>query len=483
MSRRIIYGVVVFFLVIGITPYLFGYITERQITQAVASVSTVKGVTITLQKYHRGWLHSRARFLVQVGEDPFDHSGNMIPSFFLETDITHGPFIVNSDLTSNDYPHWGRALVLTQLSTLPDQQTRVHQYLDDNLVFNANFFIHLWGDTRFTLKSPDFTYHHPITQDRFHWSGLNIEGELASALTMVRLYAHFSKVFIGKGQDGLHFTDLKIDNRYNKGSFDLWGGNTKIELPFLMLTSQGKEHFIAEGIDTVIHHQLRDNIVNMATNLRVDSVIVDEVAYGPGEYGLVTNNLDAKAFSQLEEIIARIILEQQNPMHPDPLQDIKAVILHLLSHGLQVQLSPFTSTTPDGEISLQAWLTLPNMHKQKPYKPVDLQYLWQKADGYGRMTVPKSLLGKLVSAKGLVDFANRLTSDSWLQRALMKIYTPPGSVPTKVDHWIIENLLAEEGDHYSFVLDYKNGEFYLNGRLQDGDSFISIAEILPDRLA
>lgn len=479
MRRRVIGAILVLVLLMGGLPYLMGYVIEQQAKRWVSLLSPVKGFDITLLKYRRGWLHSSAKFLIQL---PNKQPGqkNDSPGFVMDSQIVHGPLIFTESAAGNISLDVGRGFIKSLLTIPHEHHLFFRQYLDQTALLDTFFLVHLSGTVEFEAKSPKFSYHDAANQWMVKGSDLVFKGKLSRNRSSVRVSTVLNKLIISHQGVALNFAEVAMNNRYHKGDAGLWEGNSTMKWPFFTLSIEGRERLIGEGIEAVFHNHVQDDIVNIVTNFQVDKLIFDEIAYGPGEYGLAINNLGAAALGDLFKRVRPLAFDEPVAAVSSNQPDVRSLLFLLLGHGLQIQLTPFALQTPDGELSLRAWLTLPNVHGESLNPRANFMYLWHKADCYIGAVFPRAGLARLL---GLLEAMPSQSSNSsqsqssmgLLSKRLLKSLGLSASsqrtslsVNKKIDRWEHKGWIKEEAGHYEMAFDYKGGEFYINGRLLKG---------------
>lgn len=92
-----IYILIIFFIIIGITPWIDGVIFKRNFFHLIELINQESHLQINVAEYHKGWFTSHAKLLISLDTTQLTQTSLTDPTHFTTyVTITHGPIIYHS---------------------------------------------------------------------------------------------------------------------------------------------------------------------------------------------------------------------------------------------------------------------------------------------------------------------------------------------------------------------------------------------------
>lgn len=480
MRRRILSIIAITLLAVIISPYIMGYLAEEQVKRMVEAIPASWGVDVKLKKYKRGWFYSKANFDLTIPRtniyqifpqrylSPLLAEGESMNQPFtleLNSHIIHGPFIMDFGNLNDLHLNLGQAMIKSELAIHKQDFALVKQFLNVTTLLEGKTLVKFNGSSNSTFKSPNLSYQDEQRDFELNMSGLAVIWDLSRNFNKLTGNTQIDELTTTENNVSLSLSNLVFKHDFDKSPEKLWLGESSISLPFITLSVDGKERLISMGLMFTSNNTITGNVYNSVINIDLEKLIFNEVSYGPASTRISIKNLDAVALSDIRNLIGQYHSFGNSEADLEHLYTkVSKRLPRLLGHGFQVHITPLVFQTPEGEISMQAWLTLPNKHKQKGVG-VELNQLFQNSDASFNIAVPKPYVNSF-----LESFLRR--KQQYIMAAGSKSKLSSGDemdeqIQEKLNNWVDSSYLVAEPSLYSLSVDYKREQFFINGKPLD----------------
>lgn len=445
---RLILGTLI--AIICLLPPTLGWVAKRQIVTALESIPSYWGIKVQLEQYKLGWLHSHAVFSViptskEVQQAYFQyqrskHSSNPAPlTLQLKQDISHGPILLEGDEFFEFLPpYFALASIKGRLELQDAQRKILEPFFKHKVLFEGITQIGFSGhwDTKFFAKMVRFSN----KGYKGFVSGVKVALGVSSNLKIIDVTTSIDKISLTTPEKTVVFDDVAMTGNYQNVGF--WAGATTLNLPFMMVSKEGLVQTIMKGASIELQQTSEPGIANIELGAEVDNFIFEQHNVGPGYYRVMLKNLDAEAFEQC----CRQLFGDDYFNFAVNKQISESFLTHLISHGFQFTVNPFFINTPNGQMSIQAWLTLP---ESVAGEVVSLEQMLRSADGSFVVILPTKQIPMALDF--LQDKEKYLQDPHW----------------EGIRQWLENDLRTQIADPYKLSIAYRSGQFFVNGKLVD----------------
>lgn len=441
-------------------PVGMGYFAKGQMIHFIARYEKSEALSAELVSYKQGWLSSQVSARVTLDSSTLQklYEKYAIESLdtskpltvIIELKISHLPFVMYTDLRGNYNIHGGRAFAIGEMigkDGVPILHFQMRDHFNGNIVFRYN--------------SP--AYEIVNKQQRISWRNVFGYWEMSS---------HAKQISARFNADAIEFQspDLKLEllNPEFQGKRQLvqkglWLGSTRLRIPMAYLSNENHYSLFAQDFAVSASQALQNKVVNTSFEGHFYKLTFKGAEYGPGDWQLVMKNLDAAYLSDVTMLMKHLMFKprEQWNINPKTIAVQEKALAALLSRGLKVQLQSLDIQTPAGKCSLQAWLTLPNIHND-PYK--SLPKLYSGAEGSFLLTIPQKTLSRVLVLMLKNTYEKRGIPEKDLQQAKSVgiDFLAENNAQKMVNTWLRDRWLLKQDSNYEATGSYKDGNFYIN---------------------
>lgn len=502
--RKALIFIIVLVAIVAAMPYGMGLLTKKSIEDIVGKASQNTGIKLEIKNYQLGWLGSKVdivgTFNAKVDQkikDYLQSSGRKFDAkipcgFTFQQKIQHGPLLWGY---SNDDKSWylGRGLAFGQVQFDTNTSLALKDLLGSAPIMRKSTLIGLGGNFNSQLEILGLQHNNKEKQIFFKWDGLRAKVSTSANFDTLISVVNFLKLQITAPEFNLEIPKIIANNDTAKNKqFGIWTGQGTVTWPSFKLTADGKQ-IEMENLNVSTSQNIAGDLVNGNFKLNLKKLDVDKDVYGPVDFDMVVNNLDAKSIGEIEQALREI--NQQN-LAPNQVQAqmmmLMPKIIKMVSRGAVVEIKVLDVKTPDGVVSARFKITLPKQEGDSKGPP--MQDLYRKAVASVNLKIPAILLNKLMVGDAMRSLARTQSQQHDAVEATQQAattaangvpaVTPPPATPVpseadnkaKAEEMAKEKLaqleskgmLVKEGDNYKFDATYDNGKVTINGKPMPG---------------
>ncbi len=435
---------------ICLLPLIFGWIAKNQMVNAFEHLPPSWELEVHLDDYRLGWFHSSAVYSVisqnkvlQTAYAQYQETqGISEPAplvLQLNQQINHGPFLVNeSELFESIHLHFGIALVRGNVILQEQSYELLKPFLEQKILLEGVTQIGFRGHWDTTFRAKKIRFSDKTKKMEGFISGIHSKLKVNPHAKKIDGVTEIDKILVKISDKTLTLDGLKMKFDYQKTDF--WEGATAVMLPFVMITESERVRLIINEFRMEMNQFLQSETVTLEWKADLDNIVLEQKNFGPGSYQITLKNLGTDIFANCcEQFFAdNGFLRGAKKVRQD-------FLATLISHGFQLSINPFFLETPDGDLSLQAWVTLPDF---STHQPTNVEQLIRGADGSIVLILPRARIQQ----------AMQLLHESF------EGMSQPQFIAIK--KWLLNDLQDNsKADPYSLSVAYKAGKIFINGAL------------------
>jgi uncharacterized protein YdgA (DUF945 family) len=460
-------------LVWGLAPYGFGWRTERIITALVQVAERVLHLPLSTTQYRRGWFGSTAETWLALPPGVITVLRPYVPApwlpaapgdgFTLRHQIQHGPFPLGA--LSNGFAALRPVQTVLTSGLVPGAPGRLSP-LPPLLQITTTVF--LGGAGQGHVVMPAFsTPRDDPSAPQFVWEGL--QGEVT-----VDTHGHHSAgAFRAPGlvwsnnTTNVAFNALALQTDITTGRHQPIQSETQVRVDTLRVRplESPQDAWAVTGTAIQATAALLRYMAQGTTTLRLQTVQIADMAYGPGTSSLTFSRLDLQALGQLWREIrgrwqdepslaslwTRLLLSGQ----------LARLLVPLLQASPQLALSQLSLQTPNGEIRASMHVYV---DARRLLPPGYMVQLLQTIEAEAAIEAPVAWVRTmaLYQVRRAVRARNkllRLLPDTALDAMAGRL------IAQYVDDWLEQGYLVQDGAMYKSQVRYRHGQLWLQGRL------------------
>lgn len=402
-------------LVLG-SYYGMGIVTENSLKKSIAIVNQSNGLYADIDHYDRGWFTSfsvlnwRLHVPERVIKDQNGQSTVVAAQDFkvqMPITIYHGPIIyaksglrfglgyAESDLTMPPTFSDKFASLFTSASTKP--------------TLALNLFVNYLNASSLHIRVPEFQVISKQGVDQLQWLGLDSEMNISS--NMKNMYGNVRF-------DGAKWTSEKVvtnigtvTSAYDMHRTDtgLYMGKATLSIPSIVAQENNQKLLAIEALNLSTDSDVKDGLFGTHFKASLNRVFADGKTYGPADWEMSVTNLDAKVLADINEQANRI-QQGSDSERQQALLALLPDLPKLLSKGAQFEISKLSLVMPEGVVSGNVLISLPEGEAGNPFQIV------QKVKGNGMLKLPSSFVRSIV----LTALKQKLMSQPTIQQAMIQ---------------------------------------------------------------
>lgn len=402
-------------LVLG-SYYGMGIVTENSLKKSIAIVNQSNGLYADIEHYDRGWFTSfsvlnwRLHVPERIIKDQNGQSTVVAAQDFkvqMPITIYHGPIIyaksglrfglgyAESDLTMPPTFSDKFASLFTPASTKP--------------TLALNLFVNYLNASSLHIRVPEFQVISKQGVDQLQWLGLDSEMNISS--NMKNMYGNVRF-------DGAKWTSEKVvtnigtvTSAYDMHRTDtgLYMGKATLSIPSIVAQENNQKLLAIEALNLSTDSDVKDGLFGTHFKASLNRVFADGKTYGPADWEMSVTNLDAKVLADINEQANRI-QQGSDSERQQALLALLPDLPKLLSKGAQFEISKLSLVMPEGVVSGNVLISLPEGEAGNPFQIV------QKVKGNGMLKLPSSFVRSIV----LTALKQKLMSQPTLQQAMIQ---------------------------------------------------------------
>ncbi|MFN7096701.1 MAG: DUF945 family protein [Gammaproteobacteria bacterium] len=477
MKKWLVVIVVLLLVVLVLAPGGMGIIAEKRIKDLAQSWPTNSPFTMKILSYKRGWFTSNMQLdlaLVKGTSTPTHLQVNEV--------VVHGPVMVSF---ANHFFGIGQAYAHGEVVVPDDEQATAKQYLDQTNLMTNCLFLHLFGAVTVKLNMPELTVVNPANQNmRVVIEGVSTSAKVSSHFSHISSHSMLQSVTWQDAASTMTLNNLSGHSDVDKTKEGLWLGDVGLSLESATLMGGKTTIFSLKNAQYAHSSKEKDGLVSANNHVNVESVTIGGVAYGPAELVLNVQNVNAEPLAELKRLI-KVMKQQGMGVVNQPTRRTEKVVLKMIARGMQLTINPLSVQTPNGELTGQLNLSMPNLMDDASGKPIKHPHLTigqmiQGAQGSLQISVPKVLLLNSLQAtilnnmKAMSQMLGNTAADA---QSLATAAQQRASA--QLQGWVAAGLLIDTGTNYQFNAAYQQGKLLVNGKPIFNPAFNQGPAVMP----
>lgn len=471
-----IIGLVVILAVLVLGSYYgTGMITERKVRETINIINQSNGLYAEIKNYDRGWFSSSAQidWNMMVPErvvSGADGQSKTIPAqkyeLTMPLKINHGPVIFYDSGVK-----FGLGYAKTDID-LPPKYVKQFESLftkeSTKPQVDLSLFVNYLAKTRITLSIPEFQLIAKEGSGKLNWQGMNTSISMNSDLSAVDGDLKISGMTYS--QNEMKMTLAAVDSVYSlsKSSYGLFTGSASLSFPSLVVMNKDAKIFELDDFDVESSSDISGEVVNSHLRMSLDSLLLNNQKYGPGNFEMAIRNLDAKAMGRINELSNQL-------QNGDEAQKQQTLVLlmqelpKLVSQGPEIEVSQMEFKLPDGKIEGNMLLSIPKQ------PDANIMTIVQGVKGNAHLEVPRDLVRMAIA-----DTIKKSIMNNQLQQALAQQNQNPMSVTEvhnqaqsmadkRLDAMIDAGVFVKKDKDLVVDLQLEKGKLIINGKPFDAN--------------
>lgn len=409
--------------------------------------------SLHLNQYQRGWFSSKAVLGVKV-EIPAqaftatNGSTNAQPEVNFDLNfpltINHGPIICTDS---------GIRFGMGHVTTIP--QT------------HYNVVIDYFNKTRFSYTFPSFNYHSQIGTRNFNFEFMGLQARFGISPIVDNVEGKIDFYGLNGSIDNSALRLSHVNNTFDMSRTpdNLWVGHSHLTVPSVVATQDNRK-FELEIFDLDVGSDMTGGVFNIAYDMSLKKLLLENKTYGPMVIKLKVKNLDPASIARIHQLMLKMIQTNQDSQLFQ--LSLVAELPKLLSKGSELDLSEMTFNLPEGQVKGHLKISLP---KDDASNSVQLV---QKAHGEGEFRAPMILVRSLM-VSSMEQNLKKQTPDTQNSSSTVQ---PVSTIPTAIDlnaqaqkqadqlltKYVENGVLKREGTEYVLILKLENQQIMVNGK-------------------
>lgn len=478
MKKWLAIIVVLLLLILVVAPGGMGIIAEKRIKTLTENWPTNTPFTVKVLSYDRGWFTSNIQLDVTLTSVP--HT----PPIHVQVNevVTHGPVIISF---SNRFFGIGQAFAHGELVVPEDQQALFKQYLDQTTLMTNCLFLHLFGSFTVKLNVPEITISNP-TDPSTHViiEGLSTTAKISPKAAHISSSSMMQTLTWEDAASTMTVEDLSGHSDLNRTQEGLWLGDMNLSLESMIFNAGNKTVLSMKNAQYTSSSQEKKGLVSGNTHVSFDNLTMHDVSYGPAEISLNVQNINAEPLAQLKRL-AKVMQQQGVNVVGQASKRTEKLILKTIARGMQLTLNPISVQTPNGEVTGQVNISMPNLIDDAngisiKHPHITVGQLISGAEGSLQFTVPKVLVLNNLQETILANMqsmSQMLGNDNSNDKSLAAAAQQRASA--QLQGWVAAGLLIESGDNYQFSAAYQQGKLLVNGKPIFNPAFSAGPSVMP----
>lgn len=417
-------------------PLTFGKMVQNRLM----SLPSSDEFRFEVVNYHRGWFSSDATIKVSLKNpntvqlSQFGLKGNGIIQFTSREHIIHGPLMFAQTDT-------GRRLMAGQAYAIGEVN-------HDGININNYTWIKLNGDIDSKIIAPQVNYANPALKTVSSIKNLDVHVKMTKDMTKVFGNINIGEVSFANTEAKQDFLNTAATYDITKTPEGVFTGRRDIQLgSFIYTNLSNNQSVIAKNLHIASQSFEASNRINLAIQAALDSIVVGNKQYGPHNFVLNINNMDAQALNGLtkesysgankNDLAAQIARSLQIARY-------NQLLMSLFSKGMQIDLKKLNLVTEWGNAAATANIVF----EQQARDTLNPFTLLQKAQANVNLQLPQELVLQVMTRhyEGNPSVSN-----------------PAQQAQAQINEWINNRWLIPIDRSYKVNFIYKNNAATING--------------------
>ncbi|WP_179958390.1 YdgA family protein [Chitinimonas arctica] len=421
------------------------------------------------RQYTRGIFSSQERTTIALSPNlikPYhilmlEGLGKIKPEMTYTQTIKHGPLPL---LLSGNFSPF-KAVVTTDIEFTAETQAFLKKFFGEQKPLQIENRIRFDDDGVVLVKIPSFNHEEALSKVKAVWQGMDAS---------ISYGGDFNSIAISAVAPGLHFEandkvtldvkELRFESSNTRGAAGIMLGEGKMTLASAAFTQLEKDHPMdvkMDGLSYQVRTSAEGEFINSGGDIDLKTLALNGKNYGPAALSVSANHLHGPTLFKLSKAMAQVQREVADPAEQagKMLKVFRNEGLPLLRNDPSLAIKRLSVKLPEGEVSLQAALSLKGFEDKDLDNPIKLlEKLQAKAD----LKVPKQVVETVVL---------------WKARGAIAIDTEEGEQPdteeldnlarnlmeSNIRKLTEQNLIRADGDMLSSSAQWLGGSLTVNG--------------------
>ena len=349
---------------LGLASYaIFGFITKQSITSGLeGNMPSLASPPQTMVE--QGLFSSSANIVFNIPLPEEGSGGVSELPIVLEQKIYHGPFIFQKT-TSGPSP-------LNPVKMYSEGSIAIGPFLDPEppevkelrelITANISVLMPLSGPTVIKANGLPFINSNTFANDTviLNWQGFDSE----VATTTTPLSYNISGQAPGftlniNGIDTVSIADISLQGAFAEGPHEIALGSSELGIDLIEISPADNEQVIKiSAAKTILSITEDHDLLSIKETIKIEKIEVNKKQYGPAQFELAINNLDAATVASLENEIKAIQETEKDPEIAN--QQMMQLFMEkgptLLKASPEIELSNVSFKGPNGQLQASAKL-------------------------------------------------------------------------------------------------------------------------------
>lgn len=465
--RKILLFIAAFLLALISMPFVFGLITEHRIKATLAEADLPEGTLVEIKTYKLGYLQSHALINVALVEpqNPLQPTQPSVEkfSFNIEGDIHHGPFFKTSEGYAGGLAYLHFYVKPTDLALSNEGLAKIIGaiFTDKEVVSLDASFSYLGNMTAHLHSSPA---NYQGNDGAINWGGVNGHFKMAGNRNAINVNIEVAPLLMQSSTHAaLDFAKITLTSNAKRTQGLPWVGEQSLLIPSFYMKDEQNKELRFDNLNVKAVTNLEDSVTQMNFDAKADSLEIFSQKIDSLNLNLAISQLEAKSFVKFSEQSQT----DMNLMSDEDKKEFTRTVIQMLSPGTHFVLQ-HNMNIHEGPVTSNIDIKFPKLTDELNKEPNEVlaQRLLKDLNASVALSTPKIWLENTLYNMSIAQIpANappihdpvsnqKITPQEMVRRQLaqqMKSFTQAG-------------ILATDGQHYSFNLNYNQGQFTLNGK-------------------
>jgi len=432
-------------------PFWFGMQTESAYQAMIANTTQSGDLTVTQNKFERGWLESTA-------DTTFAVAGTPITIGVLHR-ISHGPIPFGDEIELQPV----LARIKSQVTVaLPAGLPKLP-------AISGKTTVYLAGNSQTTLDMPAAK---SAGQDgtAIEWKGFNGSFETSADFknTKGNLSAPQLKVKTGAGT-GIDLNKIRITIDQQKGASGFDVGTAGIAMDKLAVDGAGGPAII-DGLNVTTTTREAGSNLESGISFQFRTVSTSESQQGPGQINIQIRKLDIPTLTKFRSEFQALRKQKMPPEQANMMMLGKTLELlgNLAKKSPELEITKLNLKTADGEVTGKAKFVLDGSQLDVSGNPM---LMLRALSGEGELSLPDGVV-RLLARDDVKRDIEALKKSGKLKKKEIEKLTPKRiemitqealkELPVYRDSVVSRLQLVQDGQNYKIVGVLKNGQIMVN---------------------
>jgi uncharacterized protein YdgA (DUF945 family) len=332
-----IFLVVLVFAVIGLSPWIAGFIFKENYLNLIEIINRDNRVKVDVLEYHSGWFNSHAKIQVTPIHFPLVKSEQnpiIPPSFTIEHTIAHGPLVF--DKIKNGYTI-ACASIQSFVHLPPPIEARILGNQSTQGLVQINSLATFGGDWFNNIRMPLLNI--PTSSfSKMIWQGLTSDFNFSvfgDFIQKVDLKMQVGSLAVeGDNQSpisAMTIQSISYENNATRQPIGLWNGAANVSVPTVSVKESDGSSVVVDSLAGSSSFGISGDTYHLDSQLSIKSILTPNFLItniSPAKIALAIKGINAQA---LVEFMQTVRSRGSKPFTPGDLQNYVNKLAHLIT--------------------------------------------------------------------------------------------------------------------------------------------------------